>query len=52
LLGNEITVLLDKSLNEGWQSVSFNTAYLSTGIYFYKLTVDSKSVTKKLIISR
>lgn len=52
MLGNEIASLIDTSLNEGWQRVSFNTSDLSTGIYFYKLTVDSKSVTKKLIISR
>ena len=49
---NEINTLIDKSLNEGWQRVSFNTSNLTTGIYFYKLTVDSKSATKKLIISR
>jgi hypothetical protein len=52
MLGNEIAPLLNKSLNDGWQSVTFNTSVLPTGIYFYKLTVDSKSVTKKLIISR
>lgn len=52
MLGNEIATLIENSLNEGWQSVPFNTSNLSTGIYFYKLTVDSKSVTKKLIISR
>ena len=52
MLGNEINTLIDKNLNEGWQRVLFNTSNLTTGIYFYKLSVDSKSVTKKLIISR
>ncbi|MBA2611151.1 MAG: T9SS type A sorting domain-containing protein [Bacteroidetes bacterium] len=52
MLGNNTNTLLDKSLEEGWQSVPFNTSFLSTGIYFYKLTVNGVSVTKKMIISR
>jgi len=52
MLGNYTSVLADRNLNEGWHNLPFNTNGLSAGIYFYKITVDNNSVTKKLIISK
>jgi hypothetical protein len=51
LLGDCLSVLLDSDLGEGWHNTPFTVSNLSKGIYFYKITIDSKSFTKKLIIS-
>ncbi len=49
-LGKRISVLCDEQLNPGVYSYSFsvNTNKISSGIFFYKLTVDNYSVTKKM----
>ncbi len=38
-LGQELDVILDKQLNAGTFSVTFNGENLASGIYFYRLTV-------------
>jgi|JI10StandDraft_1071094.scaffolds.fasta_scaffold07089_6 hypothetical protein len=50
-LGNYLNVLSEDNLMEGWHNIPFTTSNLPAGIYFYKITIDSKSITKKLIIS-
>lgn len=52
MLGNTLATLTDKKFNEGWQQITFNSSELKTGIYFYRISVDYKPHTKKLIISR
>jgi hypothetical protein len=52
VFGNAIVLMSNKNLAEGWQNVPFNTSGLSSGIYFYKVTVNSTSASKKLIIAR
>ncbi len=51
MLGNVIPVT-EKSFDEGWQNVAYNTSPLKPGVYFYRFTYNSQSVTKKLIINR
>ncbi|MEO6303628.1 MAG: T9SS type A sorting domain-containing protein, partial [Bacteroidia bacterium] len=51
-LGKVVSIIEDKKLNEGRHTIPFNTSILSPGIYFYKITTESGSATKKLIISR
>ncbi len=51
MLGNCLPILNNEILNIGWQNINFNTSNLSDGIYIYKVSVDSKSVTKKLIVT-
>ncbi len=52
VLGNAVTLIANKSMGEGKQEVLFNTAELSAGVYFYKITANSESASKKLIISK
>lgn len=48
--GNEIAVLTDQKNHAGDYSIIFNGTPLSSGIYFYKLSVNDKSITKKMIL--
>jgi photosystem II stability/assembly factor-like uncharacterized protein len=48
--GREVAVLVNKSLSPNSYTIKFDYANLPSGIYFYTLTTDSKSITKKLLL--
>ncbi len=48
--GREVAVLVNQSLTPNTYTIKFNYANLPSGIYFYTLTTDSKSITKKLLL--
>ncbi|MBU2492330.1 MAG: T9SS type A sorting domain-containing protein [Bacteroidetes bacterium] len=50
ILGREVTVLVNDNLHAGRYTINFNAAGLSSGIYFYKLTSGSFSVTRKMML--
>ncbi len=50
ILGNEITTLLSEQLLAGEHTVPFNAAGLSSGIYFYSLTVNNFTKTKEMVL--
>ena len=50
ILGNEITTLLNEQLFAGEHTVLFNAAGLSSGIYFYALTVNGYTKTKEMVL--
>ncbi|MFA6598676.1 MAG: endonuclease [Ignavibacteriaceae bacterium] len=52
VLGNEVAELVNNFLEAGNYNVEFNASLLSSGVYFYKLSVDDKSELKKLILIR
>lgn len=57
LLGQEVSTLMNKELPSGNYSVTFNTeklggVQLSSGIYFYRLTADNYSETKKMVLMK
>ncbi|MBZ0199644.1 MAG: T9SS type A sorting domain-containing protein [Ignavibacteriaceae bacterium] len=49
-LGSEIVTLVDEYKPAGNYEVNFNASRLSSGVYFYKLTVGKYSETKKMVI--
>lgn len=51
-LGREVTTLISEEESIGNYSIEFNAAYLSSGIYFYRLQAGSFAETKKLILLR
>ncbi len=51
MLGNRLPIINNEDLNIGWQDITFDTSNLPNGIYLYKVSIDSKSVTKKLMVS-
>jgi len=50
ILGKEVATLINGYQNAGFQSVQFNGSYLSSGIYFYKISAGNFSDVKKMIL--
>jgi hypothetical protein len=50
ILGQSMVVLLDQSLDAGYHEVTMNASILPSGIYFYRLTSGSRTITKKMIL--
>jgi len=50
ILGNEISVLLNKELPEGRHTAEWNAEGSSPGIYFYQLRCGDFTATKKLMM--
>jgi len=52
VLGNEVAILVNKYKSAGKYKVSFDASNLVSGLYFYKLTSNGFSETKKMILLR
>ncbi len=52
MLGREVSVLVNESLNPGIYEVTFDGTKLSSGIYFYRLQMGVYSDTKKMVLLR
>lgn len=50
VLGNEVALLLNEQLFAGEHTVPFNAAGLSSGVYFYALTVNGFTKTKEMVL--
>jgi hypothetical protein len=50
VLGNEVSVVLNESLQSGNYSINFNASNLSSGIYFYRLIAGDFSQTMKMTL--
>lgn len=50
--GQEIMTLIDKKLLAGSYSVKFDGSNLSSGVYFYKLSTENLTETRKMILMR
>lgn len=50
VLGNEVATLVDEFKEAGSYSVEFNNKGLTSGVYFYTLSLGNKSQTKKMIL--
>ena len=48
--GREVALLVNEELSAGSYNFDFNAAHLSSGIYFYRLTADNYTDTKKMIL--
>jgi hypothetical protein len=50
ILGNEVEKLIDRRLSSGNYFVDWNAGKYSSGTYFYRLTTEDLSETKKMIL--
>ena len=50
IIGNEVATLVNEEKSPGNYQVSFDASSLSSGTYFYKLTTDSFTETKKMML--
>jgi hypothetical protein len=51
-LGQQVLTLVDGSQTAGHHEVTCETKFLPSGIYYYKMTAESFSQTKKMIIMK
>jgi hypothetical protein len=52
ILGKEVAVLVNETLNNGAYSVKFDASNLSSGTYVYRLTVNGNQLTKKMLLMK
>lgn len=52
VLGNEIATLVDEYKPAGSYTINFDASKLSSGVYFYKLSVGNEIKTNKMILLR
>ncbi len=52
LSGRRITTLISGELTTGRHEVNFDTAILEAGIYLYRLTSGSQTLTRRMVIAR
>jgi len=52
LLGREVATLVDGVQAEGVHDVTFNANHLASGLYFYRLTSESGSLTHKMLLNK
>jgi subtilisin family serine protease len=50
ILGRKIETLIDEDLPAGHSSVNWNGENKSSGIYFYRITVDDKTSTRRMLL--
>jgi len=49
-LGKEVSTLINSDLNAGYYEFEYNNSDLSSGIYYYRITTDSYTETKKMVL--
>ena len=52
LLGEKVEILVDTWQEAGYKSVSWEASKVSSGVYFYRLTVGDYSKTKRMIFTK
>ncbi|RJP60837.1 MAG: T9SS C-terminal target domain-containing protein, partial [Ignavibacteriales bacterium] len=50
ILGREVKILVNEVKSPGTYEVKFNGSDLSSGTYFYKITVGNFTQTKKMLL--
>jgi len=50
LLGKEVALLVDGELPAGDHRVTFDASHLTTGIFFYRLQMGTRTFTRKLVL--
>ena len=49
-MGKEVTTLISQPMNVGNHDVTFNANGLASGMYYYRLSVDGKVITKSMLL--
>jgi hypothetical protein len=52
MYGKEINVLVNENQSAGTRQLKVNTEHLQSGVYYYTLTVNGQSVSRKMTISK
>jgi hypothetical protein len=49
IIGNEVALLINGELSEGFHNVEFNASGLASGIYIYRLSAQGFNVSRKMV---
>jgi len=52
VLGREVAVLVSGAQSSGTHSVNFNGSALASGVYLYRLSIGSTTITKKMLLMK
>ena len=52
VLGQKVATLVDESKNAGQYSVSFGASNLSSGVYVYRLSSETQTISKKMVLMK
>ena len=52
ILGKEVATIVNETKSAGNYSINFNASGLSSGVYFYQLTTDNFTSTKKFTLMK
>jgi hypothetical protein len=52
VLGREVELLVNQTMQAGTHTVQWDAAGLSSGVYFYRLETSTSSITKKMLLIR
>jgi hypothetical protein len=52
ILGREVATLVNEIKSAGNYSINFDASGLSSGVYFYQLTTDNYTTTKKFTLMK
>jgi hypothetical protein len=52
VLGQTVTTLLNRPMDAGRHQVEFDASSLSSGVYFYRLTTEDVTETKKMVLMK
>ncbi len=50
LKGEEVANLLNCELEQGFKAISFDATHLNSGVYYYKLETEDRSLIKKMVL--
>jgi hypothetical protein len=51
-LAQQVAVLVDREVDAGYHEAQFDARYLSSGVYFYRLSTAGNTQAKKLLLLR
>lgn len=52
MLGRRVTTLVDDRYTPGTYEIPFNATALSSGVYLYRLTLNKRTMTRKMVLTR
>ncbi len=52
LVGEKIITLLNKQMDQGEYEVNFDASNIPSGVYIYRLEINKKVYTKKMILMK
>ena len=50
LLGQKVTTLVDRTMPAGFHTITWDATGRATGVYFYRLTTDEYTVSRKMVL--